>query len=102
MSASSAWNSKGRRPRIPEAIDAAGFYPNSEMEMAAIPRCVLVAVRYKAVLKHAQSKSWCEVRCDPVNASGLRTIYRRCFPPPSHPIRRQYPLRGFANFGFRA
>jgi len=71
------------------------------MELAAVPRCDLVAARYKAVLKHAQSKRWREVWCGPANASGLRAIYRRFFPPTSHLIHRQYPARGFANFGFR-
>jgi len=75
--------------------------PNAEMEAGAIPRYDLVAARYKAVLQLAQSERWREVWCGPANASGLRAIYRRCFPPTSHPIRRQNPVRGFANFGFR-
>ena len=33
-------------------------------------------------------------------APGLRTIYRRCFPPTSHPVRRQNPVRGFAKLRF--
>jgi len=36
--------------------------------MALVPRGGLVAVRFKAVLKHAQSKRWRDVRCGPVNA----------------------------------
>jgi len=45
--------------------------PNSELEMAAVPRCDLVAARPKAVLKHAQSKRWREVWCGPANAKRL-------------------------------
>jgi len=41
------------------------------MEMAAVPSCVLVAVRHKAVLKHTQSRRWREVRCGPANAKRL-------------------------------
>ena len=71
--------------------------------MAVIPSCDSVAVRHKAVLKHAQSKRWHEVRCGPANAksSGLRAICGRCFPPASHPFHRHNPARGFVNFGFR-
>jgi len=44
---------------------------NSEMEMAAVPRCDLVAVRCQAMLKLAQSKRWREMRCGPANAKRL-------------------------------
>jgi len=44
------------------------------MEMAVVPRCDFVAVRHKAVLKHAQSKRWREVRCGPANAERLDCV----------------------------
>ena len=42
--------------------------------MAAVPSCDLVAGRSKAVLKHAQSKRWREVRCGPANAKSLDCV----------------------------
>ena len=46
----------------------------TEMEMAVVPSCDLVAVRHKAVLKHAQSRRWREVWCDPANAKRLDCV----------------------------
>jgi len=79
------------------------FNPNSEMEMAAVSSCDLVAVPHKAVLKHAQSRRWRDVRCGPANAKRLDCgrFIAAVARPTSNQIRRQYPVQRFANFGFR-
>jgi len=67
------------------------FKPNSEMEMAAVTSCDLVAGRSKAVLKHAQSKRWREVRCG--LASAMRLDCGRLIAAVSRP----HPTRSTAN-----
>jgi len=73
------------------------------MKMAAVPSCDLVAVRHKsgAKARAVQTLTRSSVRPGQRDASGLRAIYRRCFPPTSHLIHCQNPVRGFVNFGFR-
>ena len=79
------------------------FSPNSEMEMAVVPRGDLVSVRHKAVLKHAQSKCWREVWWGPANAKRLDCVRFIAAVSHPHPTRSAAKIRceGSPNFGFR-
>jgi hypothetical protein len=73
-----------------------GFNPDSGMGTATNPRKPVMAARPKAVLKHAQSKRWREVRCGPANAERLDCKrFIAAFPAPAHQGRGPISEVGF-------
>ena len=69
------------------------FNPEFRNGNGRIPRCDLVAGRHKAVLKHAQSKCWREVRCGPANAERLDCVRFIAAVSRRHPTRSTGKIR---------